>query len=309
MKNSLLVTTRLYIKGVIVFALIMFIASPSAWAVAINSDIGLTPSKDQKIIRSQVRFKRKSDDPTFLDRDFRTLSIPTTFVYGFTAKFAGSIMIPWLDKDLRTTSSGERITRETSGIGDIPLLAKYRVFTEDYPGGTSRLSVIGGLEVPSGETGDSDSHGKLPRNLQTGSGSWDPIAGFAYTQQSLDEEWDLNLTYQFNTEMHNFEFGDVLKYTLAYQHRILPLELPEEGLYTQLNVVLEANGEWSQKNENTSGSIDNSGGHLLFLSPGLQIAAREYVAEVSVQLPVFQDLNGDQTETDYVVVGSIRVTF
>jgi len=303
------IVTQPDLSRFIALALIMLLYPSSAWAVAINSDIGLTPSKDQKIIRTQVRFKRKSDDPTFLDRDLRRLAIPTTVLYGFTEKLAGSITIPWLEKNLRTTSGGERIKRETSGIGDITLLSKYRVLTEDYPGATSRLSIIGGLEVPSGETGDSDSHGKLPRDLQRGSGSWDPIVGSAYTYQSLDEEWDLNLTYQLNTQARNFEFGDILKYTLAYQRRILPVELPEKGLYTQVNLVLEANGEWSQKDEAVSGSIGDSGGHVLFISPGLQIAAREYVAEVSVQLPVLQDLNGDQTETDYVIVGSLRVTF
>jgi len=296
-------------KFSLLIALILCIPSTPSWAVSINSPVGLTPAKDQKIIRTQVKYKRVSDDPTSLDRDTWTLAVPITFVYGFTEKFAGIATIPYIYRKQRTNSGSDRITRKTSGLGDITLLGKYRIYTKDSPGATSRLSLLGGLELPTGRSGDSDSVGKLARTFQTGSGSWDPILGAAFSNQSLDDEWDYNLTYQFNTEAHNFEFGDVLKYTIAYQKRLLPWELPDEGLYTQFNAVLELNGEWKQKNRDESGSVDASGGNTIYLSPGLQIASKYFVAETSVQLPVFQDLNGTQVETDYVIITSLRVTF
>lgn len=297
-------------KDVYSISLLCFtLVSYPAWAVSINSDEGLTPAKDQRIIRTQVKYQWSDDDPTSQDRETSTLSVPTTFVYGFTEEFAGIATIPWVYREHRTTSGSERITRKTSGIGDIVLLSKYRLHTKDFPGGTSRLSVLGGLELPTGRTGDSDSQGKLPRGLQVGSGSWDPLLGFALTHQTLDDEWDYSITYQLNNDAHHFEFGDVLKYTLAYQKRILPWRLPEEGLYTQFNAVLEFNGEWKQKNQDESGSIADSGGNTIFLSPGLQIAAKRFVVETSVQIPVVQDLNGSQVETDYVIVTSLRYTF
>lgn len=291
-----------------VFLILGFSYSP-AWAVSINSPVGLTPFKGQTIIREQVRYKRVSDDPTSLDRDTRVLSVPTTFVYGFTEKFAGVATIPYVYKKQRTNSGSERITRKISGLGDISLLGKYRILTKDSPGATSRLSILGGLEVPTGRSGDSDSIGKLPRAFQIGSGSWDPVLGAAYSNQTLDDEWDYNLTYQFNTESRDFEFGDILKYTIAYQKRMLPWELPDEGLYTQFNAVLELNGEWQQRNRDASGIVDASGGHILYLSPGLQIASKRFVAETSFQIPVAQDLNGTQAEADYIMVTSLRVTF
>ena len=278
-------------------------------AVSINSDVGLTPAKGQTVIRSQIRYTSKRDDPTTADRNNWVLAIPLTVVYGFTQSVAGIIKIPYLHKELRSTTGGERVVRQDAGVGDITLLAKGRVYTRDFLGATSRLSLLGGLEVPSGQSGDADARGKLSRTLQLGSGSWDPIMGAAYTWQSLDDEWDLNLTYQFNTTANKFEFGDVLKHTVAYQRRILPRRLPEQGEYAQLNVVLEANGMWAQKNRSGGSLVDNSGGYTLFLSPGLQVASKYAVAEVSVQLPALQTLNGNQVETDVVVVGSVRVTF
>lgn len=289
--------------------LFFYVLPTPVWAVSINSSVGLTPAKNQTIIRTQVKYNRVSDDPTSLDRDTWTLAVPTTFVYGFTEKFAGIATIPYIYRKQHTNSGSSRITRKTSGLGDITLLGKYRIYTKDFPGATSRLAILGGLELPTGRSGDSDSVGKFSRTFQAGSGSWDPILGVAYSNQNLDDEWDYNLTYHFNTEAHNFEFGDVLKYTVAYQKRILPWDLPDEGLYTQFNAVLELNGEWKQKNQDSSGSVADSGGNTVYLSPGLQIASKRFVAETSFQIPVFQDLNGSQVETDYVVITSLRVTF
>ena len=76
-----------------------------------------------------------------------------------------------------------------------------------------------------------DARGKLPRDLQLGSASADPIIGTAYTWQDLDGEWDMSVTYQFKTTANKFEFGDVLNYTVAYQRRIWPMTLPERGLH------------------------------------------------------------------------------
>lgn len=113
-------------------------------AVSINSDVGLTPAKGQTVIRSQIRYTSKRDDPTTEDRNNWVLAIPLTVVYGFTQSVAGIVKIPYLHKELRSTSGGDRIVRQDAGVGDITLLAKGRVYTRDFPGATSRLSLLGG---------------------------------------------------------------------------------------------------------------------------------------------------------------------
>ncbi len=293
----------------IYISFILCALSTPVWASGINSTSGLTPSEEQTIIRIQARYKRVSDDPTSLNRDTWTLSVPTTIVYGFTQDFAGIVTIPYIYRKQRTSSGSDRITRKTFGLGDITLLGKYRVYRKNLPGGTSGLSLLGGIELPTGRSGDSDAEGKVPRNLQVGSGSWDPIVGVAYSTVSLEDEWDFNLTYQFNTEAHNFEFGDTLKYNIAYLRRIWPKELPEEGVYTPLFAVLELNGVWNQRNRDESGSVTASGGNTIFLSPGFQMITKHYIAETSIQIPVLQKLNGTQVETDYVIVASLRFTY
>lgn len=53
----------------------------------------------------------------------------------------------------------------------------------------------------------------------------------------------------------------------------------------------------------------DSGGHVLFLAPGLQLAAKNWIVEASVQVPIAQDLHGAQVEQDFVAVVSVRIPF
>lgn len=307
MKLHLKVRQNILIISLVV--LFLFTSTLPAQAVAINSDIGLTPYKGQIIIRSQFRALRKSSNSRFLNGEAWILSNPNTAVYGFTEKLSGFVTVPWIYKNPVFESPSGKIRRKAKGIGDITLLTKYRIFTKDFTASTSRLALLGGIELPTGEIGDSDKFGKLPRPLQDGSGSWDPITGFAFTHQTLNDEWDLNLTYKFNTERSNFEFGDVLKYNLAYQKRVLPRKIPNKGTYKQVNFVLEANGIWAQKNQENDSRVRDSGNNAIFLSPGVQFVTKHVIAEFSVQLPVLRRFRGNQLKPDVSLVSSLRLTF
>lgn len=288
-------------KKLILLSLFVFFSNPLfVFAMPINSDVALTPFKGQTIIRSQVRYTRKTNDPTDKDREMRIWMFPTTFVYGLTERLAFSLTAPYIDKEQESTSAGIRSVISDSGIGDINFMSKYRIWRKDLPGEARRISLIGGLELPTGDD---------KAQLKLGSGSVDPITGILFTNQSLSQEFDLDLTYQFNTKASNYEFGDVFKYNIAYQRRVWPWILPEKGLYAQVNLVLELNGEYAQKDKSDGGIVKDSGGNTLFLSPGLQFAAKRWVLETSLQLPIIQDLNGSQPKTDYTIATSLRLTF
>jgi len=278
----------------------------NSMALPINSDVGLTPHKGEFIFRVQSRYTLKSDDPTSQDREVRVLAIPVVGVYGFTSKASMLVKVPYLDKELSSLNNPDR---GDSGIGDTTVLGKYRVYTNNFKGGTSRFSLIGGLELPTGDDDESDSLGTLPAGLQLGSGSVDVIAGGAYTFQTLSHEMDVDLRYIFNQEANDFEFGDVFKYNFSYQKRIFPITLPDEGIYSQWNALIELNGNYSQRSESFGSSVGNSGGHTLYLSPGIQFVSQRGVIEASVQLPVVQDLNGNQIEADYTLALSFRYQF
>ncbi len=278
----------------------------TAQSLPINSDLGLTPHKDEFIFRIQGRYLTKTDDPSGQNREVDVYSVPVVGVYGFTSKISLLVKIPFLVKEMKT-GSGQ--IRGDEGLGDISVFGKYRIHTLNFKGGTSRLSLIAGLELPTGDDNERDSSGLLPPGLQLGSGSVDIIAGAVHTLQTLDYEMDTDLRYIFNNEANRFEFGNVFQYNLSFQKRIFPFTLPDKGIYDQLNALLEFNGFFQEENEFLGIDQPDSGGHTLFISPGLQYVTKRIVYEASFQYPIVQDLNGTQLETDYRLALSLRFQF
>jgi hypothetical protein len=294
------------ISNIIACAVLVLLVARDSYSLPINSDLGITPHKGELILRAQTRYTFKGDDPTSQDREQDIYSVPLVAVYGFTSKASMLVKAPIISKELRAINSPDR---GDTGLGDVTVLGKYRVYTYNFKGGTSRLSLVGGLELPTGDDDERDSAGTLPTPLQLGSGAVDVIAGGAYTLQTLDYELDTDLRYKINREANQFNFGDVFIYNFSYQKRILPVTLPDKGVYSQWNALLELNGSVAGKNESLGVDVVNSGGHSLFLSPGVQYVSPRAVYEFSFQQPVLQDLNGNQLETDYKLALSARVQF
>ena len=112
--------------------------------------------------------------------------------------------------------------------------------------------------------------------------------------------------YIFKTEGKGIQLGNVLKYDVAFAYRVWP-KVYEVYPSPQWNVFVEWNGAVEQKQKAQGQTVANSGGHTLFLSPGLQyIGGRTWLLELSYQLPVMQELNGVQLGTDRVILAGFR---
>lgn len=288
-------------KPLLWLMLALILTGPFAAAGPINTDSALPVDEGGFLWRQQVSFL-KAEDST---RDMEVITVPSVFVYGVTEKLALLGQVPYVDKSLEENG----VERGDNGLGDSTLLARYEVFHLDKPAETLRAQVLAGLKFPTGEDDESDEHGRLPQMLQLGSGSFDPVVGGVFSWQALQWEIDLDLVYKVKTEANDFQFGDALSHDASYQYRLWPQELPERGNPSFIYGVLELNGIWAQRNEINGSDVADSGGYTLFLSPGLQYVTMRWIAEVSIQLPVIQDLNGGQLETDYVLNAGFRIRF
>ena len=143
--------------------------------------------------------------------------------------------------------------------------------------------------------------------LFAGTPSYDPILGAVGTWAANRHELDVDFLYTLGTKRRDFEAANRLRYDLAYRYRLWPRRFGR-GL-RQVGAVLELNGRWAGRTRRDGSTVRDSGGQVLFLSPGLQYVTSRLIVEASLQLPVSQSLNGDQVETDFVGVLSIRVPF
>jgi len=278
-------------------------------AAPITFNTALPVATGEFIFREQFVYRKATDDPSSADRELQVLGAISVLGYGVTSKLAVFGVLPYLDKQLvATTSGGQRVTRDTNGIGDARLFGRFTVYQDDAPGRTARIAPFFGLELPTGNDDDRDGLGSLPAPLQLGSGSWDPFGGVVMTFQTLDYQIDGQASYKVNTEANNFEFGDEIRLDASLQYRLWPREL-ETGLPGFFYGVLEGNLIYQGKNESNGVTDQNSGGTTFFVSPGVQFVAKRWIAEAVVQLPVAQDLNGSALEDDFVVRAGFRINF
>jgi hypothetical protein len=288
--------------------LLLFANIETAQAGPQTFNSALPVAKGQFVFREQFLFKKTGDDPTALNRNLNVTGGISVLAYGITGDLAVFGVLPYLNKRLDVTTPGGRVTRDTNGIGDMRLFARYTAYKKNMPGKSFRIAPFAGVEVPTGNDNASDSLGVLPAPLQLGSGSWDPFAGLAITYQTLDYEIDLSASYKANTAANGFEFGDEARLDASLQYRLWPRQLGG-GVPGFLYGVLESNLIYQDNNKIAGVRDVNSGGTTLYIAPGLQYVTRRWVLEAVVQLPTIQNLNGTALGDDFILRTGFRMNF
>lgn len=284
----------------------------SVAAAPITFNTALPVAEDEIVLRQQLRWLGSGDDSSGMNRDLRAFAAISVLGYGVNSKLALFGVLPWVDKSLEMTKAGVDggvdIERDNRGLGDLTGFARYTIWQDDAPGQTFRVAGFGGVSAPTGKDDESDRFGRLPPPLQNGTGAWNVFTGVVVTWQTLDYEFDGQLSYRQNREANNFEFGDETRLDLSWQQRLWPREL-KAGTPGFLYGVLEFN--WLHQGKNRVAGLDdaNSGGDTLWLSPGLQYVTKRWVLEAVVQKPVSQDVNGAALENDFIVTTSFRIKF
>lgn len=205
-----------------------------------------------------------------------------------------SVVVPLVYKRLTTSRPGAATPYSEAGLGDVAVAAKWAFFVRDRFGGTTRLALVAGASLPTGRTGARfDGGPEAPRPLQLGTGAASASATLVGT--ALRGQWGISADagHRRHATADGFRFGASTRYDLA-----LGLRLPAyvETIHTQTwQLYVEWNGTIVARSRSAGVAIGDSGGHVAFLSPGVQWVVRpRLLLEASVQIPVVQDLNGTQ---------------
>lgn len=282
--------------------------SGAAWGAPITFNTALPVHEGGFVWREQLLHMRSADDPTPARRDMQVTGLVSVLGYGVSRDFALFGILPWFDKQLDSRQDGQQLSRNRTGIGDLTLLGRYTAYQYDVPGRTLRIAPFLGVKAPTGEDDARDRLGRLPPSLQLGSGSWDVLGGAVLTYQTLEWQIDSQLSYEANREANGFQAGNRWQLDGSLQYRLWPRRLGG-GVPAFFYGVLEANLMHVAKDRIGGRTDPNSGGHTLFVSPGVQYVTRKWIAEIGVQIPVQQRLNGTALETDYIFTSGFRINF
>ncbi len=248
-----------------------------------------------KIIRRDTLLSdgNEIDDP--LDRRTTIVVTPVVVPYNlFSDKFQVAVIVPFMDVNVHTNTS----ETSGSGIGDVRLFAKRLLYQHDRRGKTIRVAAKAGIKLPTGDE-------KGAPALGTGSTDYffTTVAGWIQGRVGVYGEGIFNL----NTSREQVDFGNSVAYNFAFGYRLLPV-VYETYPSPQLNAYLELNGTTASRSKVDGRERDNSGGTVLFLSPGIQyVGGRRWLIEGSFQFPIVDRPNGLQLGTAWTASFGARI--
>ena len=219
-----------------------------------------------------------------------------------------------------------KFTTETSGLGDVKIGGLYRFYLKE-----NRKAHLGlSLSLPTGSIDEKDTtpgmggpaNRQLPAPMQLGSGTYDLLPSLTYVQQF--EDWSYgaqaNAIIRLESENDNgYRLGNVFGATTWVGYNLNEWV----GLNTGLNYTYTSKLKGSQDDVGTMGpngkSVttayeSNTGGERLDAIFGINLyvptgSLKGQRIAIDLRLPLWQDLNGYQLETDYALTLGWQMAF
>lgn len=200
-----------------------------------------------------------------------------------------NLQVPYIDRNHSTLGAGdsENTYSHTQSMGDIKFIARYQGFSQD-----GDIGIQLGLKLPTGKHDYNFSSGpqagtSLDRSLQPGSGSTDLILG-VYHYGTLNRNWDWFAQGIFQTAiktLNGYRSGNALNLNTGVRYMAFDNIVPQ----------LQINAQTRQRDTGASADPANTGGKLVYLSPGITVTLNKSTKIYSfIQVPVYQYVEGLQ---------------
>jgi hypothetical protein len=213
--------------------------------------------------------------------------------------------------------TGGKFTAESEGLGDTTLSATMRLHADD----SSALNLSLGLSLPTGSINETDTlpgmgglmDRQMPAPMQLGSGTVDFLPAITYSQFHDHWFWGCQArgTIRTHENHHDYHWGH--KFNLDVW-AVMPLT-------ESLSISAKVGYQWEDELDGdqtdvaqTMGGVrtvttafgENYGGDRIDISVGASYTFASGIFEghrlgADVRMPLYQDLNGYQLETDMVV--------
>lgn len=216
-------------------------------------------------------------------------------VYNLSQSLSFSAMAPVQFRRIRTISSRAASNETAGGIGDAELTAVWmhnivRNEGQFYNGGFSF-----GLKMPTGRNKLQRAGERMDEHLQPGTGAWDWQIGLALARVTCSSVIFTSAYYRINgTNNFHYHYGNAWLVNFGTQ----------KDLISRLTGSLQLNGRYSNRDRDDQILANNTGGTLLYLSPGLHLnLAGSAGISMALQIPVYHKLFGNQKENPVLSTG------
>ena len=233
----------------------------------------------------------------------------TVFGYGVTDALSVYGILPFAIKEQDSLGTSD-------GFGDLGLIVQYGFklgerdgirglynygpedsYGAPYSTNDLKMSVLVGFSVPTGTTSNHDNKGDIfPMGMQPGFDAPSFNFGFAALKMLFPHftmTGDTSLTVF--TRQNEGKSGNETRFNVAGGYEIYE---KKNGLLSRLDVIAESNFLHLTKDKDENGEeTDNSGGKILYLSPGLRATFGKHVSVGAlIKLPTWKDLNEESKQ-------------
>ncbi|MFT7667806.1 MAG: hypothetical protein ACI8X5_000490 [Planctomycetota bacterium] len=226
---------------------------------------------------------KQIDNPKDLEASRQRVILGYNF--GVTARFDVGALLPFVDPEVQSNDG----TMGESGVGDASIYGKYRLYTRDASQNSLNVSVLAGVETPTGQTGS-----EVP---QAGTGSWDPFLGLAVTDSRGRFRFDGHMVYKLNTEGSlDISKGDEWSIGLSAAYRYLHRPYPGPSHSAKLGILWQGQTQAAR----AGNTLPNSGTERLLLRPALGFHPIPAIdISLNVDIPLYQHYDGQQLGFDF----------
>ncbi|MDR3448261.1 MAG: hypothetical protein P4M15_00655 [Alphaproteobacteria bacterium] len=203
--------------------------------------------------------------------------------YMFSRSWGAEVDIPFTTRTFNTTGDdGGSASFNHGGLGDIRVKAIYSGLSEDMSTGLTF-----GLKLPTGDY----HYAHFDRDTAIGSGSTDWLLG-AYHQGELSGKFDWFVNGQWDhafTVASHYRPGDEYDAALGSYYNAGPM-LGADHIAPLLQLI----GSYRLHDVGMAADPDNSGYRRLLISPGVEYDVDAVRLYADIELPVWQNVNGNQ---------------
>lgn len=224
----------------------------------------------------------------FFGANSHYVNVSPYMIYGLTDNFAFLINMP-------IAASFNNDQQYSSGLEDAYFQLEYAVYANQTNHSSDQITFLSGITAPTGSR---------TQQPATGFGSPSFFIGSTFDHTSVNWFAFAASGAVLTTSTNNTQFGNQFLYQAGVGRNIMDI-----GTQWIIAWLVEADGQYNQKNINNGITDPNSGGNVVYLTPSLWFSSRSLIIQPGIGCPVTQHLFGDQNKISYLLALNLSWSF